>query len=151
MDFSVPAGARTASSLAGVLTEQPLAMPPRILIVDDDPSAAQFCSDLLRSEGYETEICGTAEEAQRRLDTGGVDLVVLDVILPGTDGLALARQLAQCGADNIPIVLFTALTSETIDEPRLRASTGVRAVVYKPCRPRNIIDTIREIVPLRQP
>lgn len=125
-------------------------IPSRVLVVDDDPSAAEFCCDLLRSQGYEVEISGSAEEAMARIDAWHPHLVLLDVALPGEDGTAMARRLAERGnGAGVPIVLFTALTSDTIDESELRRTTGVRAVLYKPCRPKTMLQTIRDTLDLR--
>src|SRR5947199_9602385 len=67
-------------------------MKPTILVVDDEPGVRTALSGVLRDEGYDVEAVSSGEECLERLTRGAVDLIVLDVWLPGMDGLAtLAR------------------------------------------------------------
>src|SRR6202795_5182600 len=80
------------------------AVKPTILIVDDEPGVRTALSGVLRDEGYSVEAVSSGEECLERLTRGAVDLVVLDVWLPGMDGLAtLARPRGrQGGAPGVP-------------------------------------------------
>jgi DNA-binding response OmpR family regulator len=79
----------------------------RILLVDDDPNLLVVLSEQLRSDGYEIATARDGAEAMRRLETGWPDLVILDLMMPGIDGLALAREI-KATAD-LPIIVVSAV------------------------------------------
>ena len=68
-------------------------MKPSILIVDDEPGVRTSLSGVLRDEGYTVDAVSSGEECLDRLTRGPVDLIVLDVWLPGLDGLAIVRRI----------------------------------------------------------
>ena len=68
-------------------------MKERILIVDDEPGVRQSLSGVLRDEGYAVEAVASGEACLDRMTKGGIDLIVLDVWLPGMDGLATLTRL----------------------------------------------------------
>ena len=82
-------------------------MPANVLIVDDEESICWGLSRLLQSEGHEASVASSAEEALARIAESPPDLIVMDVRLPGMDGLAAMRQLRAQG-DEVPIVVITA-------------------------------------------
>ena len=82
-------------------------MPANVLIVDDEESICWGLSRLLQSEGHEASVASSAEEALDRISRSPPDLIVMDVRLPGMDGLAAMRQLRAQG-DEVPIVVITA-------------------------------------------
>ena len=82
-------------------------MPANVLIVDDEESICWGLSRLLASEGHEASVASSAEEALARIAQSPPDLIVMDVRLPGMDGLAAMRQLRAQG-DDVPIVVITA-------------------------------------------
>jgi DNA-binding response OmpR family regulator len=90
-------------------------MPPAlsvVLIVEDDPPIREMLELLLESEGHAVESVGDGATALERIRRGGVDLVLLDVMLPEIDGLALCqavRRMADPTAPHLPIVMVTAL------------------------------------------
>ena len=65
----------------------------RILMVDDDPGIRDVVSDFLGRHGYKVETAGDAVEMERVLERGPVDLIVLDIMMPSEDGLAVCRRL----------------------------------------------------------
>ena len=83
----------------------------RILIVEDEPSIAMALEDDLQREGYETELASDGVVAAQRAKSGGFDLILLDVMLPGKDGFEICRELRAAGIDT-PIVLLTARAQE---------------------------------------
>lgn len=94
----------------------------RILVVDDEPANLRLMVLVLRSRGYEVVTAGDAEMATRVLETSPVDLMMLDVGLPGMDGLALTRRLrADERWRSLPIVAVTAYAMAS-DEARVRAA-----------------------------
>src|SRR5438093_12050339 len=70
-------------------------MKPTILIVDDEPGVRAALSGVLRDEGYNVEAVSTGEECLERVTRGGLDLIILDVWLPGMDGLATLARLRE--------------------------------------------------------
>src|SRR5919107_6076543 len=74
-------------------------MKPTILIVDDEPGVRSALSGVLRDEGYVVEAVSSGEECLERLTRGAVDLIILDVWLPGMDGLATLAKLRERQVD----------------------------------------------------
>ena len=81
--------------------------PRRILLVDDDASLLVVLSEQLRDDGYEVATARDGQEALRRLEAGWPDLILLDLMMPKVDGLALARQI-KANAD-LPIIVLSAI------------------------------------------
>lgn len=80
---------------------------PTILIVEDDKNLAAGIAENLSAEGYATEIVRTGTEAPDRIQSLNPDLVVLDVMLPGKDGLQICREVRAAGIE-VPILFLTA-------------------------------------------
>lgn len=84
----------------------------RILVVDDNPDNVEIIATRLRSHNYEVEEASRGEEALERIKANPPDLVLLDVMLPGIDGYAVARQIkADASLQFIPVILVTARDS----------------------------------------
>jgi len=83
--------------------------PRRILLVDDDASLLVVLAEQLTEDGYEVATARDGQEAVRRLEAGWPDLILLDLMMPKIDGLALARQIKD-GAD-LPIIVLSAIDS----------------------------------------
>jgi two-component system, OmpR family, KDP operon response regulator KdpE len=81
--------------------------PRRILLVDDDTSLLVVLAEQLRDDGYEVATARDGGEALRRLEAGWPDLILLDLMMPRVDGLALARQI-KADAD-LPIIVLSAI------------------------------------------
>ena len=79
----------------------------RILLVDDDPHLLVVLAEQLRDDGYEVATARDGQEALRRLEAGWPDLILLDLMMPRVDGLALARQI-KAEAD-LPIIVLSAI------------------------------------------
>lgn len=109
--------------------------PSRVLVVEDNPLNRRLAVDVLRSAGYEVAEAEGAREARLWLARSLPDLIVLDISLPGIDGIALLRQLrADQRTHAIPIVATTALAMERDRERILQA--GFDAYLAKPFSPR---------------
>ena len=79
----------------------------RVLVVDDDPAVRAALERALRLEGYEVELAPGGEEALRRVALAAPDAIVLDVLMPELDGLAVCRRLREA-ADETPVLMLTA-------------------------------------------
>lgn len=102
--------------------------PSRVLVVEDDTRLAKTLERLLVAEGHEVEVTGDGLEALRRAREREFDLVVLDVMLPGLDGIGVCRKLRATGA--LPILLLTALGGT---EDRVRGlDSGADDYLVKP-------------------
>ena len=81
--------------------------PRRILLVDDDPNLLVVLSEQLRDDGFEVSTARDGQEALHRLDAGWPDLILLDLMMPKVDGLALARGIK--AAADLPIIVLSAI------------------------------------------
>jgi DNA-binding response OmpR family regulator len=88
----------------------------RILVVDDEPHISSLLRRALAAEGYDTVIAETGPEAVERVGEDDVDLVLLDVGLPGMDGFEVLRRLRAAGS-TVPVIILTARsgTRDTVD------------------------------------
>ncbi len=92
----------------------------RILLIEDDRRLAELLVKRLRAEGHEAETCDDGIEGLAQAESGGFDLLVVDVMLPGMDGIAITATLRERGADT-PVLMLTA--RDTVDD----RVTGLRA------------------------
>jgi len=101
----------------------------RILVAEDDTHTRKLMEAVLRENGYETLAARDGLEAQEILENKHVDLVVLDVMMPGLDGLQLTRQLRDSG-NQLPILMVTA--RQTREDKRQGFLTGTDDYMVKP-------------------
>jgi two-component system, OmpR family, catabolic regulation response regulator CreB len=113
-----------------------------ILIVEDEPSIIDTLEYALRSEGFRTEVVGTAEGARRRLAGGGVDLVVLDIGLPDGSGFEVCREIRR--SSSVPVLFLTARTAE-IDRV-VGLELGGDDYLAKPFSPRELTARVKAIL-----
>ena len=81
-------------------------MPKKILLVDDEPLILKGLKYSLEKDGYETESAADGEEALERFAAGNFDMVLLDVMLPGVDGIEVCQRIRE--HSNVPIIMLTA-------------------------------------------
>jgi DNA-binding response OmpR family regulator len=116
--------------------------PGRIIVVDDDPTVADVVERYLLRDGHTVECVHDGYEALRRIAEQPPDLVVLDLMLPGMDGLEVCRRLR--AHRPIPVVMLTALGDET---DRLAGfETGADDYVTKPFSPRELALRVRSVL-----
>ena len=116
---------------------------PRILVVDDDLGIREVLCDYLGQHGYDAQGAASAAEMDRALSEGPVDLIVLDLMMPGEDGLSVVRRLS--GAP--PVVMLSAMGEET--DRIVGLELGANDYLAKPCNPRELLARIRAV--LRRP
>ena len=117
--------------------------PPAILVVDDNPTNLKLVSELLEYEGYRVLQAADAEEAQAIVADTLPDLVLMDIALPGMDGLTLARILkAVRRTRHIPIVAVTSFAMKGDRQKALAA--GCDAYVSKPIDTRKLPRQVAE-------
>jgi two-component system response regulator FlrC len=104
-------------------------MMKRIVIVDDDPTMREAMNDTLSIAGYETIRCGDGESAERVIKTGGVDLVISDIRMPGIDGLELLRR-TKAYPDAPPFIVISG--HATVPEAVEAMKRGAYDLLVKP-------------------
>jgi len=110
-----------------------------VLVVDDDTALAEMLGIVLRGEGFEPAFCADGSEALDAFRATRPDLVLLDLMLPGRDGIEVCRQIrAESG---VPIVMLTAKT-DTVDVV-LGLESGADDYVVKPFKPKELVARVR--------
>ena len=114
-------------------------MKGRVLVVDDDTALAEMVGIVLKGEGFEPVLCDNGDDALEAFRSARPDLVLLDLMLPGTDGIEVCRQIrAESG---VPIVMLTA-KSDTVDVV-LGLESGADDYVPKPFKPKELVARVR--------
>ena len=119
-------------------------MTPRVLIADDDVVVRDVVQRYLERDGLEVRVAGDGNEALRMLGTERIDLAVLDVMMPGPNGLSLCRTLRQSGDYSIPVILLTALGEE--DDRIAGLEAGADDYLTKPFSPRELALRVRSVL-----
>lgn len=112
-----------------------------LLAVDDDAQIRDLLSDYLGQAGFRVTAVGDGESARKALAAGGVDLIILDVVLPDTDGVSLAREIR--GSSDVPIIMLTTKSDEV--ERVVGLEVGADDYVPKPFSPRELLARIKSI------
>lgn len=118
-------------------------MAPRILVVEDEPDIASVLVDYLRNEHFEVQHLADGEEALAQALAQPPALVLLDVMLPGRDGLSVLKALRQAQAA-LPVILLTARVEE-IDR-LLGLELGADDYICKPFSPREVVARVKAVL-----
>jgi two-component system, OmpR family, response regulator len=110
-----------------------------LLVVDDDREIRLLLANSLGARGYRVETAANAHEMDEVLAHTKVDLVILDVMMPGEDGLSASRRLARTGGPEV--IMLSALGEE--QDRILGLEGGASHYLPKPCSPREILATVR--------
>jgi two-component system response regulator CpxR len=113
-----------------------------ILVVDDEPIVRDVIVRYLTRDGFSTLEAGDGEDARRLIETGNPSLVVLDVMLPGIDGIELCRWIR--GRGDLPVIMLTARGEET--DRIVGLELGADDYLSKPFNPRELVARIRAIL-----
>ncbi len=114
-------------------------MKGRVLVVDDDTALAEMIGIVLRTEGFEPFFCADGDGALEAFRAARPDLVLLDLMLPGKDGIEVCRQIR--AESVVPIVMLTA-KSDTVDVV-LGLESGADDYVPKPFKPKELVARVR--------
>lgn len=117
---------------------------PRVMVVDDDPGFGEFVRKVAHGSGFEVEVVHDAAAFEARYATSVPDLIMLDLQMPGTDGIELLRSLAErgCGA---PILVMSGMDAKVVDTARrLGEARGLHMprVLTKPIRAADLRDVL---------
>jgi two-component system, OmpR family, response regulator len=119
-----------------------LAVTTHILVVDDDPQIRALLSEYLTEHGLRVSAASNGRELRRILVDEAIDLVVLDLRLPGEDGMAIARSLRdEC---TVPIVMLTGVRDEA--DRVMGLELGADDYIVKPFSPRELLARIRTVL-----
>jgi two-component system OmpR family response regulator len=113
-----------------------------ILVVDDDPDLRKLIGDFLVGHGYRVEVAENAAAMRVSLAKQRPDLVILDVMMPGEDGLSAARRLITEGGP--PVIMLSALGSDT--DRIIGLEVGADDYLPKPCNPRELLARVRAVL-----
>lgn len=113
-----------------------------ILIVDDARDIREPLGQYLRKQGYRTTLAASSNEARTALGSGTFNLVVLDIMMPGEDGLSLCRWIVAQGGP--PVILLTAMADET--DRIVGLELGADDYLIKPFNPRELLARIRAVL-----
>lgn len=120
----------------------------RLAVLDDDPQLRNLLRRYLSEKGYRVDAVGTAAELERLLLRHAYALVILDIMLPGEDGLSLCRRLRSAG-ENVPIIMLTAKGDEV--DRVLGLELGADDYLSKPFSPRELLARIQAVLRRRPP
>lgn len=114
----------------------------KILVVDDDPKICDLVQDFLQQFGYKVTIAHSGNQMQQILKKTEFALIVLDIMMPGEDGLKLCRQLRE--KSNIPIIMLSALGEEP--DRIVGLEMGADDYLPKPFSPRELLAKIKALL-----
>lgn len=115
---------------------------PHILVVDDNREIRELLARYLEKNGMRTRTAPDAKTARHELSEWAIDLMVLDIMMPGEDGLALCRQLRSEG--KLPIIFLTAMDEET--DRIVGLEMGADDYIAKPFNPRELLARIKAVL-----
>lgn len=118
----------------------------RILVVDDDPGIREAIGDFLIQHGFGVSAVDSAAAMDRHLASAPVDIVVLDVMMPGEDGLSACRRVA--ANPSLGVIMLSAMGSDT--DRIVGIEVGADDYLAKPCNPRELLARIRAVLRRRQ-
>ena len=117
-----------------------------VLLVDDDPEIRQLIGDFLVQHGFRVAVAANGAEMDRAIEAERPALVVLDLMLPGEDGLAICRRLSTSA--RIPVIMLSALGEET--DRIVGLELGADDYLPKPCSPRELLARVRAVLRRRE-
>lgn len=129
-------------AIGGRVYNPPVTQSPHILIVDDDREIRDLLSKFLRKHELRVDTAADGREMRKMLEVSHIDLVVLDLMLPGEDGLSLCRSLRE--TTGVPVIMLTALGEET--DRIVGLEMGADDYVAKPFNPRELLARIRAVL-----
>ena len=113
-----------------------------ILVVDDDTEIASLIADFLRPRGYRVSLAANTQEARKLMGTWPIDLLVLDIMMPGEDGLSLCREIRE--SSQVPIIMLTAVSGDS--DRIVGLEMGADDYLEKPFNPRELLARMKAVL-----
>ena len=117
-------------------------MAKKILVIDDEPKIVEICRDYLKAAGYEVTSAEDGLSGLAAIRRERPDLIVLDLMLPGMNGLELCRQLRR--ESSVPVIMLTARVDET--DKLIGLELGADDYITKPFSPRELVARVRTVL-----
>jgi two-component system OmpR family response regulator len=130
------------SSCTRASSQSTMSDPQHILVVDDDSEIRTLLREFLEKNGYRATAVSDGKGMRRALEQSHVDLIVLDLMLPGEDGLTLCRELRT--KSQVPVIMLTALAEEV--DRVVGLEIGADDYLAKPFSPRELVGRIKAIL-----
>lgn len=120
-------------------------MANRVLVIEDDPKSARLLELILSSQGYATSVARSGGEGLALLRSHRFDALVLDLMLPGTDGIEVLRQIRDDPhLADLPVVISSARAQPDVQDEA--AALGAGAYLTKPYRKDELLDVVRSLI-----
>jgi two-component system alkaline phosphatase synthesis response regulator PhoP len=117
-------------------------MAQKILVIDDEPKIVEICQDYLKADGYDVISAVDGPNGLAAIRTEKPDLIVLDLMLPGMNGLDLCKQLRR--ESNVPVIMLTARVDEA--DKLAGLELGADDYITKPFSPRELVARVRTVL-----
>jgi len=120
-------------------------MTPLILIVDDEPFMQRIISASLKKGGFPTTVCSSGEQALETAARLAPQLIIMDMMMPGIDGIETLRRMKQCEAlRDVPVIMLTAKGNNLA---RVEAvASGAQVFLTKPFSPSHLLEEARRLL-----
>jgi two-component system response regulator ResD len=115
---------------------------PTILVVDDESIVREVVAQYLRQDGFDVEVAADGPEALSNFNRARPDLVLLDLMLPGIDGIEVCRRIR--AQSNVPVIMVTAKGDET--DTIIGLGVGADDYVSKPFSPRELVARVKAVL-----
>jgi two-component system alkaline phosphatase synthesis response regulator PhoP len=123
-------------------------MTKKILVIDDEPKIVELCCDYLKSTGFEVISASDGPRGLAAARSEHPDLIILDLMLPGMDGLDVCRELRHMeivhGESSVPIIMLTARVDES--DKLIGLELGADDYLTKPFSPRELVARVRTVL-----
>src|SRR5262249_53094228 len=139
---TVKAAGREGPGVDGAASSMLMTNRNRVLVVEDDDSCREVLTDLLRDHGFDASAARNGREMDAALKAGGVDLLLLDVGLPGEDGLAICRRVTSGPG---PAVVILSAANEEVDRV-IGLELGADDYISKPYGERELLARVRAVL-----
>jgi len=127
-----------------------MSTPQKILIIDDDKDMTEALKIILEDESYKVKVAFTGKQGLDAIREEKPDLIILDLLLPGEDGVSICRNLKNAPEyKDIPVLVLTALArkmEKKIFSPAVRENLGADEYLDKPVDPEKLIEKVRKLL-----